>query len=265
METAVARAPDAPPTLPAWLRVQADLRGEAVALRFKRGGIWHPRTWWELEREVRTLAAVFAAHGFGPGDALVAAERAHVTSRPSRRRLRPRGGWGATGRLPIDPARETSTLEVSLEHFAARFAFTRGEEEVGFCSVESAPSPGNETSRSSRLMRTRAASWRAGSRVCSPTGRRWRGAPLRGGPRPGRDRRPTCVRLLQERRRRRPRRTRHSPGHPRRAARTGTTGRRGRRNSTTVTPGARLARAFASFRQHARYDAGALAHRRGSA
>ena len=46
-----------PQTLPQALLRQAHTRGSAIALRFKRLGIWHERSWSAVADEVSQLAA----------------------------------------------------------------------------------------------------------------------------------------------------------------------------------------------------------------
>jgi long-subunit acyl-CoA synthetase (AMP-forming) len=57
-----------PQTLPQALLLQARTRGAAIALRYKRLGIWHTRSWSELADEVAQLAAALHQRNFGPDD-----------------------------------------------------------------------------------------------------------------------------------------------------------------------------------------------------
>jgi long-chain acyl-CoA synthetase len=50
------------------LRHQAELRGEAVALRYRRHGLYHDVTWATYHRLAQHLAAALIAHGVQPGD-----------------------------------------------------------------------------------------------------------------------------------------------------------------------------------------------------
>ncbi|KJZ62892.1 AMP-binding protein [Pseudomonas fluorescens] len=58
-------------TLPQALLLQAETRGSAIALRYKRLGIWHVRSWRELAEDVRRLAAALHQCGFSRGDDLL--------------------------------------------------------------------------------------------------------------------------------------------------------------------------------------------------
>ena len=58
-------------TLPQALLLQAETRGSAIALRYKRLGIWHVRSWSELAQDVRRLAAALQKRGFSRGDDLL--------------------------------------------------------------------------------------------------------------------------------------------------------------------------------------------------
>lgn len=55
-----------PQTLPQALLRQAQTRGSAIALRYKRLGIWHERSWSELAHDISRLAAALHTLGFGP-------------------------------------------------------------------------------------------------------------------------------------------------------------------------------------------------------
>lgn len=58
-------------TLPQALLLQAETRGSAIALRYKRLGIWHARSWSELAQDVSRLAGALHQHGFIRGDDLL--------------------------------------------------------------------------------------------------------------------------------------------------------------------------------------------------
>ena len=60
MEDAAAR------TLPAMLAWRAAHRGDRLAVRYKRHGIWHRVTWREYGAEVRRVAAALLAFGLRP-------------------------------------------------------------------------------------------------------------------------------------------------------------------------------------------------------
>ncbi|WP_248796224.1 AMP-binding protein [Pseudomonas sp. MWU13-2105] len=55
-------------TLPQALLLQARTRGAAIALRYKRLGIWHTRSWNELAQDVSRLAAALHQRGFRRDD-----------------------------------------------------------------------------------------------------------------------------------------------------------------------------------------------------
>lgn len=55
-----------PQTLPQALLRHAKTRGSAIALRYKRLGIWHERNWSELAHDISRLAAALHTLGFGP-------------------------------------------------------------------------------------------------------------------------------------------------------------------------------------------------------
>lgn len=59
-----------PASLPAHLVAQAQRRPAGVALRFKRLGIWHERSWSALAVDVGGAAAALEADGFQAGDVL---------------------------------------------------------------------------------------------------------------------------------------------------------------------------------------------------
>ena len=58
-------------TLPLALLQQAQARGSAIALRYKRLGIWHARSWSELAQDVSRLAAALHQRGFSRLDDLL--------------------------------------------------------------------------------------------------------------------------------------------------------------------------------------------------
>jgi long-subunit acyl-CoA synthetase (AMP-forming) len=123
---ALAAVPGTPDTLPGWLRTQASLRGDAVALRHKRLGVWRPRTWREVEEEVLRLAAVLTARGFGPGDGLIALTH----PRPQAAYVALAAQWLGGTVVPLDPTQDVASLENVLERLGPRFAFAEGEEQV---------------------------------------------------------------------------------------------------------------------------------------
>lgn len=115
-----------PDTLPAHLSEQARLRPEAIALRFKRLGIWHEKNWSELLSDVMSAAAALEADGFGDGDRLV------LLSQPSPEALVMllAAQWlgGVAAPLAIDT--DTEGLAVAVRELTPRAAFGDDQEQV---------------------------------------------------------------------------------------------------------------------------------------
>jgi long-subunit acyl-CoA synthetase (AMP-forming) len=65
-------------TLPQALLLQAGARGAAIALRYKRLGIWHTRSWSELAQDVSRLAAALHQRGFRRDDDLLIISQARA-------------------------------------------------------------------------------------------------------------------------------------------------------------------------------------------
>jgi fatty-acyl-CoA synthase len=61
----------APRTLAGLLRARAQEHGEKLALRYKEGEEWLPRTWGETWEEARAVAAALHARGVRPGDGVL--------------------------------------------------------------------------------------------------------------------------------------------------------------------------------------------------
>lgn len=64
--------------LPLALLLQARTRGAAIALRYKRLGIWHARSWSALAEEVSRLAGALHQRGFGRHDDLLIISQANA-------------------------------------------------------------------------------------------------------------------------------------------------------------------------------------------
>jgi len=64
-----------PASLPQWLQQQARQQGSSIALRHKRLGIWHGRTWQQVADEVQSLAGALLVRGFVAGATLVIISR----------------------------------------------------------------------------------------------------------------------------------------------------------------------------------------------
>lgn len=115
-----------PDTLPAHLSRQADLRPEAVALRFKRLGIWQETGWAMLLSEVTTAAAALEAEGFGKGDVLT------MLGQPSHEAvvmlLAAQWLGGIVAPLAVDA--EPEALASALMELAPRVAFGDDQEQV---------------------------------------------------------------------------------------------------------------------------------------
>ncbi|WP_198291808.1 AMP-binding protein [Thauera sp. 27] len=118
---------DSPRTLPAWLEQQAERRSDKVALRHKRDGIWHERTWAELGQEVHALAGGLQRHGFGVGARLV------IISAPRPEALlisiaaQHLGGCAAL----IEPSVGSAGQHDLLSALAPDYVFAEGRDEIG--------------------------------------------------------------------------------------------------------------------------------------
>ncbi|WDU64783.1 AMP-binding protein [Pseudomonas poae] len=99
-----------PQTLPQALLLQAQQRGAAIALRFKRLGIWHERSWSALAVDVNHLAAALHSRGLGHGDNLLIISQA----RPEALLLALAAQWLGGSVTLLDPDRDNRTLLASL-------------------------------------------------------------------------------------------------------------------------------------------------------
>lgn len=95
-----------PQTLPQALLRQAQTRGSALALRYKRLGIWQVRTWSELADDVGRLAAALQQRGFSPNDDLLIISQA----RPEALLLALAAQWLGGSVTLLDPERDNRTL-----------------------------------------------------------------------------------------------------------------------------------------------------------
>lgn len=86
-------------TLPDWLQGQARLRGNEVALRHKRLGIWHEQDWQSLAADVARLAQALSARGVRAGDTLALLSPPH----PDALRLSLAVQWLGGVAAPLDP------------------------------------------------------------------------------------------------------------------------------------------------------------------
>lgn len=99
-----------PQTLPQALLHQAHTRGSAIALRYKRLGIWQERRWSELADDIRQLAAALHQRDFGPDDDLLIISQA----RPEALLLALAAQWLGGSVTLLDPERDNRALLVQL-------------------------------------------------------------------------------------------------------------------------------------------------------
>ncbi|MCS3512310.1 MULTISPECIES: AMP-binding protein [Pseudomonas] len=99
-----------PQTLPQALLRQAHTRGSAIALRYKRLGIWHERSWSEVAHEVSQLAAALHQRSFGPDDNLLILSQA----RPEALLLALAAQWLGASVTLLDPERDNRALLAEL-------------------------------------------------------------------------------------------------------------------------------------------------------
>jgi long-subunit acyl-CoA synthetase (AMP-forming) len=117
-----------PQTLPQALLHQAHTRGSAIALRYKRLGIWQVRSWRELADEVRQLAAAFHQRDFGPGADLLIISQA----RPEALLLALAAQWLGGSVTLLDPERDNRALLAVLQ---PTFVVAENAEAVASISV----------------------------------------------------------------------------------------------------------------------------------
>ena len=118
--------PGAAPTLLTWLERQVDQRGDKVALRYKRSGIWHQRSWRDIHEEVTGLAAGLEHRGFSRGKLLVVLS----TPRPEALLISLAAQYlGGTAAL-LDPNDDIAAQHQVLTELEAEFVFAEGRHEV---------------------------------------------------------------------------------------------------------------------------------------
>jgi len=107
-------------TLPDALIEQARARAGAVALRYKRRGVWRAVSWREVDASVRLLAAALARRGFVRSDALVV-----LCRRPSPEALLLilAAQWLGGVVVTADDAVDGAELETVVRELTPRFAF----------------------------------------------------------------------------------------------------------------------------------------------
>jgi long-subunit acyl-CoA synthetase (AMP-forming) len=105
-------------TLPTLLCRQAEQRGDAVAMRHKRRGVWQSWTWRDVREKTERLAGALVACGVGPGD------RVAVTGSPQPQLATVLVALHAVGAVPVllagdEPARRHALLAGVRLGFAA--------------------------------------------------------------------------------------------------------------------------------------------------
>ncbi|AZF32133.1 Long-chain-fatty-acid--CoA ligase [Pseudomonas sp. R4-35-07] len=95
-----------PQTLPQALLRQAHIRRSAIALRYKRLGIWHERSWSEVAGEVSQLAAALHQRSLGRDDDLLIISQA----RPEALLLALAAHWLGASVTLLDPERDNQAL-----------------------------------------------------------------------------------------------------------------------------------------------------------
>ena len=120
MEDAAAR------TLPAMLAWRAAHRGDRLAVRYKRHGIWHRVTWREYGAEVRRVAAALLAFGLRPHENVAVLG----DNRPEwlYGHLGIQTAGGAT--CGIYPTSAPEQVRYLLTHSEARLVFVENEEQL---------------------------------------------------------------------------------------------------------------------------------------
>ncbi|MFB9125302.1 long-chain fatty acid--CoA ligase [Paraburkholderia dipogonis] len=115
-----------PSTLPDWLRHQAQQRPHAIALRHKRLGAWHARSWQDVAAAVEQLAAGLAQRGFAAGDALL------LVSHPREEALllSLAAQWNGGVAIPLDPLLSDDALRTVLALIAPGFVFAEDDSQI---------------------------------------------------------------------------------------------------------------------------------------
>ena len=114
------------PTLPDWLRHQAQHRPHALALRHKRLGAWHALSWQELAVTVERLAADLTERSFAAGDRLM------LVSQPREQALllSLAAQWSGGVAIPLDPQLDDAALRAAVLHLKPRFVFAEDDRQV---------------------------------------------------------------------------------------------------------------------------------------
>ena len=115
-----------PATVPALFLAQAARRGNALALRHKRQGIWRRVTWSAYALEVRRVAAALLAAGLRPGDRLAILGQ----NRPEWLYCHVAGMTVGGVTCGIYPTSSPEQIAYLLGHSEARVLFLEDEEQV---------------------------------------------------------------------------------------------------------------------------------------
>ncbi len=125
-KSAAALAPATVQTLIDGLAQQALLRGHTVALRQKRLGLWHAKSWREVVDEVAALAAGLSSRGFGAGDRLLVASHPRAEALLIALAAQWLGGSAAL----VDPAQGDAQFSRIVAGTAARHLFAEDQQQV---------------------------------------------------------------------------------------------------------------------------------------
>jgi long-chain acyl-CoA synthetase len=116
-----------PDTFPALLLQHAKQRGGHAAVREKRRGIWHSKSWRELRDEAAALATALSGNGgLQPG------ERVALLGEPSARLYAATCAVQGVGAVvvPLSPDADAQTLAPLLRRAAITHAFAENQEQV---------------------------------------------------------------------------------------------------------------------------------------
>jgi len=113
-------------TLPHWLAQQAEARGYNTALRYKRLGVWHQKTWGDLHQEVLLLAQQLKQKGFAEGDTLFLLSHPWPETTLLSIAAQLLGGVAA----PLNPEQESVSLLILLRELQPVFVFAENQFQV---------------------------------------------------------------------------------------------------------------------------------------
>lgn len=120
-----------PHTLPQALLRQAQTRGTAIALRYKRLGIWHERRWSELADDIGQLAGALQQRGVGRDDDVLILSQA----RPEALLLALAAQWLGASVTLLDPDRDNRARLAALRPRFALVQDLEGIQQVGDSEV----------------------------------------------------------------------------------------------------------------------------------